>query len=170
MVFIVQAPVCLDAHRVLAALATCRGLVLCDPGQVTALLWASESSSMNTEFEDLLRDLLLNYLAGLALEHHKCERGGSAGGTGFHSVHGNPFDLSPNLFGSTEQQPACSAVSLKNVGSCSRGDCPLASHCPHPLSPCSGSVLGSGRKTHLVSHPIPPFLRWPLVRPWGDCL
>lgn len=59
-------------------------------------------------------------------------------------------------------QPAL--ASLENLGSCSQESRPQASYCPHPPNPCSGSVLGSDRKTHLVSHNIPPFLHGPPVR------
>lgn len=74
VVLIVQGPFCLDAYRVLSALTTHRQLVLCDPGQITALLWASESSSVSTKFEDLLRDLLSHYLVDPAEEHRNLSR------------------------------------------------------------------------------------------------
>lgn len=76
---------------------------------------------------------------------------GAQDSTGWPDMYENQFDFSHNLLGGTEQQPACSAVSLENLGSCSRGNWPLASRCPHTLSPCCGSVLGSGRKTGIWS-------------------
>lgn len=45
-------------------------LVLCDPGQVAASLWAPEPSSVNKEFKDLFRDLLSNRLVDLTEECH----------------------------------------------------------------------------------------------------
>lgn len=138
VIFIVQGPVWLGVYRILTVLLTCRDLVLCDPGQVSASLWAPESSSVNKEFKDLFRDLLSNRLVDLTEECHilseemmlrpripPCSP----------DVHGNRFDLSANPLGCTEQQPACSGISLENLGSCSQGSCPRASRCPHPHLP-----------------------------------
>lgn len=111
--------------------------MLCDPGQVAASLWAPESSSVNKEFKDLFRDLLSNRLVDLTEECHILSEEIVLGPRMLPcspDVHENRFDLSANLLGCTEQQPACSGISLENLGSCSQGSCPRASHCPHPLS------------------------------------
>lgn len=41
-------------------------MVLCDPGQVSALLWASVSSYVNKEFENLLRGSLSDHVVNPA--------------------------------------------------------------------------------------------------------
>lgn len=149
--------------------------MLCDPGQVAASLWAPEPSSVNKEFKDLFRDLLSNRLVDLTEECHILSEEIVLGPRMLPcspDVHENRFDLSANPLGCTEQQPACSASLWRTWAPAAKGavPVPLVVLIPPP-NPHSASVLGSGRKTQLVSHCILPFLYWPiLVRLWSDCL